>query len=70
MDKPVVRDAALLIFRAPLGLLFFAPGGGKMFLGGLVCLLYTNWGHLKSDFFCIIIALPITLESATQIFVF
>lgn len=35
MDKPVVRDAALLIFRAVLGLVFVAHGWDKLFLTGI-----------------------------------
>ena len=36
MDKPVVRDAALLIFRATLGLIFVAHGWQKLFMDGPV----------------------------------
>lgn len=35
MDKPVVRDAALLIFRAVLGLIFVAHGWEKLFISGV-----------------------------------
>lgn len=35
MDKPAVRDAALLIFRAVLGVIFVAHGVDKMFMSGM-----------------------------------
>ncbi|QGU06776.1 Putative oxidoreductase MhqP [Corynebacterium occultum] len=35
MDKPVVRDAALLIFRGVLGLVFVAHGWDKLFRTGI-----------------------------------
>lgn len=34
MDKPVVRDAALFIFRVTLGLVFVAHGWQKLFVQG------------------------------------
>lgn len=34
MDKPVVRDAALLIFRVTLGFVFIAHGWQKLFMEG------------------------------------
>ncbi|AWB82294.1 hypothetical protein C3B44_07965 [Corynebacterium yudongzhengii] len=36
MDKPVVRDASLLILRLVLGIIFVAHGYDKIFLTGLV----------------------------------
>lgn len=36
MNKPVVRDAALLIFRTVLGVVFIAHGWDKLFLTGIV----------------------------------
>lgn len=35
MDKPAVRDAALLVFRAVLGIIFVAHGVDKMFMTGM-----------------------------------
>lgn len=35
MDKPVVRDAALLIFRGVLGLVFIAHGWDKLIMTGI-----------------------------------
>lgn len=35
MNRPAVRDAALLIFRAVLGLIFIAHGVDKMFMTGM-----------------------------------
>lgn len=36
MDQPVVRDIALLIFRAVLGVVFVAHGFERMFITGIV----------------------------------
>lgn len=36
MDKPVVRDTALLVFRAVLGVVFIAHGWDKLFITGIV----------------------------------
>ena len=47
MDKPVVRDAALLIFRATLGLIFVAHGWQKLFMDGPV----ETAVHLNSGLF-------------------
>lgn len=46
MDKPVVRDAALLIFRAVLGVVFIAHGWDKLFLTGIVDTTgqFSAWG--------------------------
>ena len=35
MDKPAVRDAALLIFRAVLGVVFVAHGVDKLLISGM-----------------------------------
>lgn len=35
MNRPAVRDAALLIFRAVLGIIFVAHGVDKMFFAGM-----------------------------------
>ena len=35
MDKPAVRDAALLIFRAVLGVVFVAHGVDKLLIAGM-----------------------------------
>lgn len=35
MNRPAVRDAALLLFRAVLGLIFIAHGVDKMFMDGM-----------------------------------
>ena len=35
MNRPAVRDAALLIFRAVLGVIFVAHGVDKMFFSGM-----------------------------------
>ena len=35
MDKPAVRDAALLIFRAVLGVVFVAQGVDKLLIAGM-----------------------------------
>lgn len=46
MDKPVVRDAALLIFRSVLGVVFIAHGWDKFFLTGIVDTTgqFSAWG--------------------------
>lgn len=46
MDKPVVRDAALLIFRAVLGVVFIAHGWDKLVLTGIVDTTgqFSAWG--------------------------
>ncbi|AGG66293.1 DoxX family protein [Corynebacterium callunae] len=46
MDKPVVRDAALLIFRAVLGVIFVAHGWEKLFIAGITKTTgqFSAWG--------------------------
>lgn len=46
MDKPVVRDAALLFFRVVLGLTFVAHGWEKLFISGVTSTtgLFSSWG--------------------------
>lgn len=46
MDKPVVRDAALLLFRVVLGLTFVAHGWEKLFISGVTSTtgLFSSWG--------------------------
>ncbi|GAB3596520.1 Putative oxidoreductase MhqP [Corynebacterium faecale] len=46
MDKPVVRDAALLIFRVVLGIIFVAHGWEKLFISGITQTTgqFSAWG--------------------------
>ena len=46
MDKPVVRDAALLLFRVVLGLTFVAHGWEKLFISGVTSTAgqFSAWG--------------------------
>ena len=46
MDKPVVRDAALLLFRVMLGIIFVAHGWEKLFISGTTATTgqFSAWG--------------------------
>ncbi|MCF4006781.1 DoxX family protein [Corynebacterium uropygiale] len=46
MDKPVVRDAALLVFRAVLGLIFIVHGWNKLMITGITKTTgqFSAWG--------------------------
>ncbi|WP_080796903.1 DoxX family protein [Corynebacterium pacaense] len=46
MNKPFVRDAALLLFRAVLGLIFVAHGWEKLFIVGITGTTgqFSAWG--------------------------
>ena len=49
MDKPAVRDAALLVFRALLGVIFVAHGVDKMFFTGMdaTAAHFGQWGIIQ-----------------------